>query len=378
MVAEVIFWLAAGAVVYAYAGYPLVLVAATRLRSRPVAPPAGDVALPSLTLIVPAHNEADRIVRKIENTRALEYPAGRLETLFVSDGSTDATAALIRDGLDERSRLLELAERGGKAAALNAALQHARHEVVVFTDASIMLAPDALLQIARPFALPEIGCVSGEDHIEGGGGEGAYGRYELFLRRQESRLHSIVGASGSFYAQRRHLCDAFEPNLAPDFLSVLRTVQRGYRAIAEPAAVGTMTALADTGDEFRRKVRTILRGITTLVRFRSLLNPRVSGLFAFELLSHKLARWLVPFWLLCMLATSAYLAWGSVWYALLFAGQAVFFGLALAGLAPWRPLAGSLPARIALYFTAVNMATLSAWVKYAAGTRQELWSPSRR
>lgn len=374
-----LFWLSAAAVVYAYAGYPLVLLLLARLRPRPWQRTARqDAELPGLTMIVPVHNERAVIAGKLRNTRALAYPRGRLEVLFVSDGSTDGTPELIRGDLDDRSRLIELPDRGGKAAALNAGLVEARHGIMVFSDASILLAPDALQAIARPFASPEVGCVSGEDRIAEAGGEGLYGRYELSLRRQESLVGSIVGASGSFYAQRRDLCDQFVTNVAPDFLSVLRTVARGFRAVTEPSAVGTMAALTSPADEFRRKVRTILRGLTTLGANVRMLNPFRYGVFAFELVSHKLARWLVPFFLLALLVSNAALAPHSTFYAVVLVGQVAFYGLALAAFSGSRLVASLLPVKISIYFTTVNVATLSAWMKFAAGARQELWSPSRR
>lgn len=372
--AEWVFWASACLVAYAYAGYPLLLwVLSSSERSDPLRP----LHQPTVSLIVPAHNERATIGRKLENTLALRYPAHKMEILIVSDGCSDGTPDVIRRQADGRVQLIELPERQGKAGALNAALDRARHDIVVFTDASILLDPDALDALVQPFARPDVGCVSGEDRIDGPAGEGLYGRYELFLRRLESRVHSIVGASGSLYAQRRVLCAPFEPGLAPDFLSVLRTVERGYRAVTAPGARGVMAAVASPGDEFRRKVRTILRGITTLARFPHLLNPLASGAFAFELLSHKLARWMVPFFLCALLGASAMLAPQSVWYAAALAAQVGFYGSALAVFAGGR-LARSLPVRVSVYFTTVNLATLSAWVKYASGVRQEIWSPSRR
>ncbi len=379
MLAQWVFWIAAFGVVYAYAGYPLAAWLLARRRAADAAPGTDDDSLlPEVTVLVPVHNERATIEAKLANTRALGYRPGALEVVFVSDGSTDGTAEVIAAAEDGRVRLFEVPERAGKAAALNTGLASVTTPIVVFSDASIMLEPDAIRAIVRPFRDPRIGCVSGEDRIEGGGGEGLYGRYEMFLRRQESHIHSIVGASGSFYAQRRELCGAFVPNVAPDFLSVLRTVERGYRAVSEPGAVGTMGAVDNPKDEFQRKVRTILRGITTLGSHMRLMNPFRHGLFAFELFSHKLMRWLVPFFLLAMLISSGLLAPGSVVYLVLFALQAAFYGLALAGLANALPRALSMPGRIAVYFSSVNLATLAAWGKYAMGTRQELWSPSKR
>jgi cellulose synthase/poly-beta-1,6-N-acetylglucosamine synthase-like glycosyltransferase len=377
--AEWVFVVSVAAVVYAYFGYAAVLrlVVSLKPRRRLEATPHPEEP-PSVSLIVPVHNEHRNIDAKLQNTRALQYAAGRLEVLFVSDGSTDGTNEAIASASSGPIRLIVLPERGGKASALNAGLSSARNDILVFSDASIMLEPDALMQIVQPFADPSIGCVSGEDAITQSGGEGLYGRYELYLRRLESNLHSIVGASGSLYAQRRTLCEPFVAGLAPDFYSVLRTVELGFRAVAEPTARGTMAAVSDPREEFSRKVRTILRGITTLATHAHLLNPMRFGWFAFELFSHKLMRWLVPFFLFCLLLSNLVLAIGSPWFALLLAAQLAFYGLAALSLLGPESAVTSMPVKVTAYFTAVNLATLSAWLKYAMGVRQELWSPSRR
>ena len=241
MTIEALFWLAVCGVVYPYLGYPAVLWLIGKVTRRPQTGPAG--RLPSISMIIPVFNEAARIGRKVANTAALDYPADLMQILFVSDGSSDGTVDIIRGSDLPGLQIVELPGRGGKAAALNAGLAAARHELLVFTDASIELEPGALRQIVKPFADPEIGCVSGEDRIAESGGEAYYGRYELFLRRLESRVHSIVGASGSFYAQRRSICQPFTEGMAPDFLSVLRTVEQGYRAVSEFSAVGAMTSV---------------------------------------------------------------------------------------------------------------------------------------
>ena len=174
------------------------------------------------------------------------------------------------------------------------------------------------------------------------------------------------------------LCEPFLPGLAPDFLSVLRTVARGYRAVTEPSAAGVMEELSDPRAEFNRKVRTILAGITTLAQFGHLLDPFRYGWFAFALFSHKLVRWLTPLFLALLLLSSALLASGSSFYLLAFVLQMVFYALALAAFVGSRAVAQWLPARVSLYFTAGNVAAASAWVKFIKGSRQELWAPSRR
>jgi cellulose synthase/poly-beta-1,6-N-acetylglucosamine synthase-like glycosyltransferase len=375
---ETLFWISVFGVMYPYFGYPVVLGLLAWLRGdRDGSGEADTAALPSVTLIIPVHNEQSRVGRKLANTAALIYPADRLQTLFVSDGSTDRTVEILRAGMTGSMRLIELPARGGKAAALNAGLAQATNDILVFSDASIELEPESLQTLVRRFSDPRIGCISGEDRIGESGGEGLYGRYELLLRRLESRVHSIVGASGSFYAQRRTICQPFTEGMAPDFLSVLRTVEQGYRAISEPSAVGAMTSVKDPKREFERKVRTAIRGMTTLFAYGRLLNPFRYGLFAFALASHKVLRWTVPFFLItAWLAPLALL--GSPWYVALFAVQTTFYALAVASLAQWQHVDRTLPGKVALYFSSVNAAILAAWCQYGRGIRQELWTPSHR
>lgn len=375
---EGLFWLAVFGVVYSYLGYPVLLwimgkiIGMERLVTQVEAP-----FYPSITMIIPACNEERRIDQKIANTSTLHYPAEQLQVLFVSDGSTDRTAELIRKHESSTISLVEIPERGGKAAALNAGLAQAKHDIVVFSDASIELEPDALRNIVQGFRNPIIGCISGEDKIAESGGEAWYGRYELLVRRLESRVHSIVGASGSFYAQRRALCEPFTEGLAPDFLSVLRTVEKGFRAVSEPAAVGMMSSVKDSKQEFDRKVRTLIRGMTALFAYRRVLNPVRFGVFAIEMLSHKILRWSVPFFLIIALVSSVLLI-DSPWFLFVSFVQVAFYLTALLAWLDWSLIRRSLPGKIALYFSMVNAAILVAWMKYAMGVRQELWTPSQR
>lgn len=377
MTAELIFWISILSVFYAYLGYPLLLAVLGMVAGRPAEAGTQEFQ-PKLTLIIPVHNEERVIEEKLRNLDSLRYPRDRIDVLIVSDGSTDRTPEIVRAYRGElRITLLELAGRQGKAAALNLGLEHVNGEIVVFTDASILLDADALRHIAGPFRDPMVGCVSGEDHIPAGGGEGLYGRYELFLRNLESRVSSIAGASGSFYAMRSKLCTPFLPGMAPDFLSVLSTVEQGYRAVTEPRAQGTMSSTKSTRGEFERKIRTLIRGMTALWHVRGLLNPIQSGTFALVLWSHKMARWLVPFFLVSALIANLWLLDRSG-YLLLFAGQLVFYGIAGLGTLGVSLARDHLVGKIAMYFSVVNAAILVAWIRFLAGVRQEIWEPTRR
>ena len=377
-VVEGLFWLSVFGVVYPYLGYPVVLWTLGRFLGQQEPRENGEAPFyPSVSMIIPVCNEEARIERKIVNTATLRYPTDRLQVLFVSDGSTDRTVELIKLRAPGTMTLIELPVRQGKGAALNAGLDHAKHDILVFSDAAIELEPDALRNIVRRFRDPEIGCISGEDKIAESGGEAWYGRYELLVRRLESKVHSIVGASGSFYAQRRELCVPFVEGMAPDFLSVLRTVEQGFRAVSEPGAVGTMTSVKDSKQEFDRKVRTLIRGMAALFSYARMLNPFRFGVFAVEMLSHKVLRWAVPFFLVTALFSSVMLI-ASPWF-LFFSGiQVAFYFIALLAWSGWSAIRQSLPGKIALYFSMVNAAILVAWLKYAKGVRQELWTPSQR
>ena len=373
---ELLFWASLLAVIYPYALYPVLLVAWNRLTGRRA--PASDAShRPSVSVILPVHNEAQRIAAKVENLQALDYPQERLQLIVIGDGCSDDTLERAAEAGGAHLVVHSLPARAGKAAALNAGLEHARGEIVVFTDAGILLDRGALMSLVGHFKDPVVGCVSGEDYVEGGGNEGLYGRMELFVRREEARLHSIAGASGCFYGMRRSLCRPFQPGMAPDFLSVLECVRSGHRAVCEPAARGAMTATHSQRAEFTRKVRTFLRGITALSAHARLLSPSGNAAFAFILWSHKVLRWLGPVSLaLCLV--SAFALRSHPVYAVLFYAQIFFYVMALAALALPGVVGRFAPARLSGFFLLVNAAAASALLQWLAGVRQEIWEPTRR
>ncbi len=372
---ESTFWVLVLLNVYFYAGYPLLLWAMSHIVRKPVM--AGTDFTPSVTVIVPVHNEQHIIACKLENLLSLAYPQQQLEVIVVSDGSRDRTAEIVRSFFERGVQFFELPERSGKAAALNLGLRKANGEVIVFTDASIMLEPDSLLELVQPLQDPQIGCVSGEDHIRGRSGEGLYGRYELFLRNLESRVGSLVAASGCFYAERRELISEFKPGLAPDFFSVLQTVDKGKRAVSRPEARGYMEAVKTTGHEFQRKSRTLLRGITTLMAFKHLLNPAKHGLFAWSLWSHKILRWMGGLFLILIFVTNLALLHSPFYLAVLML-QAGFYAVAALGFLGGETFKKNLLIKISLFFCITYFSTVLAWFNYVRGERLEIWEPSKR
>ncbi|MBM3320992.1 MAG: glycosyltransferase family 2 protein [Candidatus Eisenbacteria bacterium] len=370
--AAVLFWCSAAVVVYAYAGYPLVLLILASFRERPV---RREPRTPPLTVVIPVHNQAAAIRRKLENLLDLDYPRELLRIVVASDGSTDETERVVASFAPAGVRLVRSAERLGKEAAQNLALPEIRGEIVVFTDATILLEKRAFRAIVRAFADPEVGCVSSEDDVPGAG-EGLYVRYEMAIRRWESRIRTLIGVSGSFYAVRAELVERTDPRYTRDFLLPLLVIEKGMRVVCEPEARGRFLPAPSAGSEFRRKTRTVLRGMDVLAYRRGLLNPFRHPFVAWALLSHKGARWAVPWALLLALAANAALL-PSLFYGVCFALQ-LFFYLSAGGALLSRRWAGRLPGKAALFFTATNAAVLAAGVRYLAGERAVVWEPTRR
>jgi len=359
-------------VAFAYAGYPALIALLARLAPRPLR--EGEVA-PSLSVVIAVHDGAHALKRKLEQTLALAYPKP-VQVIVASDGSTDATDEIAR-GFAPRVELVRNAVRAGKEAAQGAALARATGDVVVFTDVTAELAPDALGEIVRPFADPSVGCVSSEDRVETEGGEGAYVRLEMALRRFETRASSLVGLSGSCFAARRDLCAPVWPSdLASDFRVALEAARRGLRAVSAPRATACFRATDDAAAEWRRKVRTVRRGLAVLAAYRELLHPR-HGRVALSLWGHKVARFTTPFALLALLAASAALAPASGLGAGLLAAQLLAYGVAAAALALPAVGARRLP-RLAGFFLLVNASMLVAWGYHLTGRRAVTWDPTRR
>ena len=374
---KILFWVAASLVVYTYFGYPLVLWAFARVRSRRV---LRKEIFPSVSIIIAARNEADKIRQKIDHTLALDYPSVQREILVASDASEDATDEIVKEYAARGVQLVRAPQRKGKEHVQGLAVSLAKGDILVFTDAATLLEPDALRRLVANFADPTVGAVSTEDLIVDAHGnptaEGLYVKYEMWVRRLEGRFHSLVGLSGSCFAIRKELCSDWSASLASDFMGALRAARRGYRSIADPSALGRFVALASPQDEMRRKIRTFLRGITVLMANLDLVNPVRHGRFAFQLASHKLLRFLAPFLLLATLISSGLLNREPL-YGLSFWAQTGFYLLAVAGKVV-TPLQQGRVVRTAYFFTMVQWAMLTAWGRYALGHQQVTWEPSRR
>ncbi len=364
--------LSAAWVGFAYVGYPLLLALLARLSPRTIRRSA---IAPPVSILIAVYNGERALARKLEATLALDY-AGPVQIIVASDGSSDATNAIAARFADRGVELVALERRGGKEAAQAAAIAKARGEILIFTDVTAELEPGALAAIVQPFADPTIGAVSSEDRVSSGGGEGAYVRFEMALRRLESEASTLVGLSGSCFAIRRELGTPWATDLASDFRSALEAARRGYRSIAEPSALARFSASDDVAREWERKVRTVRRGIAVLFEYRDLLHPR-HGRVAFTLLGHKVARFTSPFALVILLAASAAAAPASPPAAGLLALQLLAYGLGGLSLAHPR-IARITLARLGGFFLLVNASMLVAWAHHFRGERAVVWEPTRR
>ncbi len=340
--AEVIFWVAAGLIVYTHLGYALVLRALASVRSRKPAGAARED--PSVSVIVAAHDEADVIARKVENVLALDFPHDRVELIVASDGSEDGTVELARTAVGSRRSAVVLdLPRRGKVLAQDAAVDAAKGEILAFSDANAFWDAGALRALVRPFADPQVGYVCGRLAYlapDGSNQEGVYWHYENWVRGLESRIGSVTAGNGAIYAVRREAYMRLDPRTSHDLAFPFNMVKRGWHAVYEPAARAAERPVASVEGEFRRK-RRMMSHAWPAVLGGGMLDPRGYGLvYGFEILSHRALRYATPFLHVVVLATNvALLGEGPVYVAALAAQVALLAGAALAGPLRGRPRA---------------------------------------
>ena len=341
-----VFWASLGALVWSHVAYPLAARALARVRTRPV---RTGVGLPTVTLIVAAHNEGTVIERRIENLRALDYPPDRLTVVVTSDASTDAT-----EEIAERAGARVVRNpRGGKVAAQDNAVREASSDVVAFTDANSTWAPDALRMLVRAFADPDVAYVCGRLNVQADDGrnkEGLYWRYELGVRAAESRIDSVTGGNGSIYAVRRSEYVEVDPRFGHDLSLPYLMVQRGRRAVYEPDANAYEKATPTTEDEYRRKVRMFEHCWAIVVEGKML--RRLRPLYLIEIVSHRHLRYASGLLHLVLLGTSIALVGHGIVYAIALGLQLGLLAAALFGVG------------IARYYVLVTWATVESLFNY--------------
>jgi len=374
-----IFWIALIGVIYSYFVYPLVLLILSKSRAASLVQHETD--LPSVSLIITAYNESARIRTKLDNALALDYPADRFEVIVASDMSSDDTDDIVTTYADRGVRLVCAERRLGKEYAQSLAIKVARGEILVFSDVATDMPVDSVLRLVANFTDPRVGAVSSEDRFVSSDGnlvgEGAYVKYEMWLRGLESRVNSLVGLSGSFFAARREVCREWDIHVPSDFNTALNCVRQGLVAVSDPTVLGYYQDVKDPQREYQRKLRTIIRGLAGLWHRCEVLSPFRYGLFAFQVWGHKVMRWLVP-WFMLLLYGAGFALLGDGWvYQAVFGAETLFFLLVL--LAVLLPsLRARLLFRIPFYFAQVNLAIAHATVLFVLGRRITVWQPSQR
>jgi cellulose synthase/poly-beta-1,6-N-acetylglucosamine synthase-like glycosyltransferase len=378
LAATIVFWTCFAVCLYIYFGYPAMLWVISRFRNRPVR--EADVT-PRATFVIAAYNEEGVIGGKIENVLSLDYPAEQLEVLVVSNGCTDRTNDIVRGYLtDPRVRLIAL-EQPGKMQAVNEGVRQATGEIIVFSDADFFLDHHTLRLMARKFADPEVGGVSGarkpgitRKGDATGEGEGMYVRWDKLQKILESRIGSVFAADGLLYAIRKDLyVPLTDPTRGDDMTISTQIPLQGYRLIFEPQATAWENATIHAKQEFRRKVRIANRCTRALLgNGRKLFT---SGFYAVEVLSHKVVRHMIPFFLIPMLAASIVLAPRSLFYAVMLGGQVLVYALALAGALLRDTKAGYWkPFSVPYYFCFVNAAAFVGLLKLMRGQGTHAWT----
>ena len=370
-----LFWGSFGFLLYTYVGYPLFMMLWARLRPERPCPAHGE--LPTVTVVIAAHNEEKRIAARLENLFAQRYPQQLLDVVVVSDGSTDGTVAALRELNHPRVEVVVLERNRGKAAALNQGVASARGEIVVFTDVRQRFAPDAIERLVAAFADPGVGGVTGElvlcESEEGGEpkGVGLYWRYEKAIRAAESRVDSTVGATGAIYAIRRRLYRELPSGLIlDDVLTPLNVTAQGYRLKMVREALAYDRISGSMAEEFHRKVRTLAGNVQLIQLAPWVMNPLRNRLF-FQWFSHKVCRLAAPYALLGLLFSpwfvggAGYLAFGTL--------QLSGYAIALYGLhGMWRGRQvgkASVPAS----FVMLNVAAAIGLLSVVTGRTEKLW-----
>ncbi|GAB3020584.1 glycosyltransferase family 2 protein [Niabella terrae] len=386
-----IFWIAVLLIFYAFAGYGLlvyVLLQVKRIfgaQRHVLREPATD--WPSVTLLIAAYNEQDYIEEKIKNSRELDYPAGLLEIVFVTDGSSDSTPDKI--AAHEDIKLLHRPERAGKMAAIKRAMPLIQSDIVVFTDANTYLNPEAIRRLVCHYENPKVGAVAGEKRIRveaaadaSSAGEGFYWKYESALKKWDYELYSNVGAAGELFSIRRAL---YEPvasdTIIDDHMIAMRIAEKGYIIAYEPEAFAMETASANSGEELKRKIRIAAGGIQSVFRLKKAANPFHHPVLSFQYISHRVLRWtIVPFLLILAFLLNLLILFRPhpPIYNLLFIGQLLFYGLALAGY-----FLESRQIKIKLffipyYFCLMNYAVIAGIRRYFSGRQSAAWEKSKR
>ncbi len=376
--AEWIFWVSVLLVIYPYLGYPLLALVGGLIWPHRIHRQSRQF---SVTILIPAYNEAECIAKTIQNKLDQDYPKDKLQVIVISDGSTDGTDDIARGFATQGVELISRNAREGKAAALNEAVKHAHGDIIIFSDANSLFEREAVRLMVENFADRDIGYVTGKLHlvIEGttlsGSGGDAYIRYENLVRTLETRLGSIIGVNGGVDAIRKDLYTDIPSALITDFVLPLHVIARRYRVVYDPRVVSQEVANKQLGSEFRMRVRVALRALRGLIYMRQLLNPIRYPMAAFCLISHKLLRYLTFIFLPIALTVNLKLAFTVPIYQWVLTAHLIAYALAFLGLCAGLPRVLRKVTAIPSYFLLSNVAFSLAMLKFLRGETMATWRP---
>jgi len=372
---EYLFFMFLFLAVYPYGIYPGVVYVMSRLFNNPWH--KGDIS-PPLTIVISVYNEEKVIGEKLKNTLSREYPEELLEVVVISDGSTDKTNEIVSGFKDQRLILKAFLERSGKTACLNRVVPETKGEIVLFTDANSMFTSDAFLKLVRNFFDNNVGLVTGwSKYLRKGGGEestGIYSRLEMKTKYWESLVSSCVGADGAIFALRKDLYKPLDEQDINDFVIPLQVISQGKRVVLDPEVHCLEESSKGKEDEFRRQVRITNRTLRAILRNPVFLNPFRFGYFSFFLLSHKLLRFMVPFFAVGAFLTNLLLAGRSTIYFSLAITQIL---LVILGLANIKGKVEGKVANLCTFFLLTLSAQLSGWIRMVRGVSDTMWTPQR-
>ena len=379
---EILFWLTFGFIFYAYFGYPVAILGLSLIVNHKVKIKEYE---PKVTFLITAYNEEKSIRDKLENTLSLDYPGDKLEVIVASDGSTDRTDEIVRGFADRGVILHRVDGRVGKTETQNQAVKISRGEIVVFSDATTQYRKDALRKLVRNYGDPSVGAVSGRyEYVNPtgapvGAGTILFWKYENSIKTRQVRIKTVTGCCGCIYSVRRALYEPLPRDIISDLVEPLKILQKGYRIVFEPEAVAYEETTETSKEEFGMRVRVISRGMYGLWYMRQLFNPLRYGFISFQLFSHKVLRWMIPFLMLLLLITNSFLiSRGSILYNLAFILQILFYAGAVGGYLLDRMGKKIKLLALPFYYCVVNAASMAAFFRTVMGEKAVVWETYRQ
>jgi cellulose synthase/poly-beta-1,6-N-acetylglucosamine synthase-like glycosyltransferase len=370
-------------IVYVYIGYPMVLKILTLITPKRIALLDEDL-IPEVSLLISCYNEVDVIEEKIQNSLAIDYPKDKITIIIISDGSDDGTDEVAKSHAAQGIKLIRQEGRLGKTSAINLAMEQVTSGIVVFSDANAMYNPSAIKKLVRNFADEKVGYVVGAALYTDGetsaaaASEDIYWKYELALKTMESNLHSVVGGDGAIYAIRKNLFITLDAKDINDFVNPLQIVEQGYRGVFEPSAIALEETAGDFSKEAKRKQRIVNRSFRGLMKVKAVLNPFKYGFFSFEVISHKLLRWLMPVFIVLFALGSIYLGYQQLdEFKVTSILGILFLWLAQVGFLKTEQTQTSKIFFLPYYFLMVNYYSLMGVITAVAGNIQVTWSTPR-